>query len=136
MPLDASTKLKRSDQVTFQNVAGEAILIRLDTGTYFSLNKTGTEFWGLLDGERTIEEHAITLAEKNNAIVQAAVEGVHRLAESIQHTYPAEAQVLVDELQAFARSLDDRYRVATSLVVNDLLELAGQMMADRLVNSV
>jgi hypothetical protein len=43
-------------------VAGEAILIRLDTGTYFSLNKVGTEYWEMLDGRLTIGDHAAAIA--------------------------------------------------------------------------
>lgn len=60
--MDGTTVLKRSDNAAFEVVAGEAILIRLDTGTYFSLNKVGTEFWEMLDGEQSIRDHAATLA--------------------------------------------------------------------------
>jgi len=60
--LDVESRLKQAANVTFQTVAGEAILIRLDTGTYFSLNKVGTEFWEMLEGSQTIDEQAATLA--------------------------------------------------------------------------
>ena len=56
--------LSRSEGVTYQNVADEVILIRMDTGTYFSLNKIGAEFWEMLDGKQTIQEHAHTIAAK------------------------------------------------------------------------
>ncbi len=62
--MDATTRLSRSPNATFQIVADEAILIRLDTGTYFSLNKIGTEFWNMLDGAQTIARHAATIAKK------------------------------------------------------------------------
>jgi hypothetical protein len=90
--VDATTKLKRADRVTHQVVAEEAILIHLDTGTYFSLNKIGTEFWDMLDGQHSIQQHAGTIAQK--------------------------------------------YQVETPLVVADLLELAGKMAADQLVEAV
>jgi hypothetical protein len=70
-------------------VAGEAILIHMDTGTYYSLNKVGTEFWNLLDGEQTLHTHAATLAAQ--------------------------------------------YNVETALVLNDLVELAGKLAAEKLV---
>ncbi len=133
--MDTKAKLKRSENVTFQNVAGEAILIRLDTGTYFSLNKVGTEFWEMLDGQRTIEQHAITLADKNNKIVQMAVDGLHELAEKIADEYHAEAQVLVDDIREFARTTASKYHVDVSTVVRDLLELAEKMAADKLVDA-
>ena len=90
--VDATTKLKRSAKVTQQVVAEEAILIHLDTGTYFSLNKIGTEFWDMLDGEHSIQQHAVTIAQK--------------------------------------------YQVETPLVVADLLELAGKMAVDQLVETI
>lgn len=62
--MNPNTILTRSDTVTFQVVADEAILIRLDTGTYFSLNKIGTQFWQLLDGRQTIAQHAATVADQ------------------------------------------------------------------------
>lgn len=64
--MDETTVLKRSDNTAFEVVADEAILIRLDTGTYFSLNKVGTEFWEMLDSEQSIGDHAAVIAEKYN----------------------------------------------------------------------
>jgi hypothetical protein len=90
--LDAYTKLKRSTDVTYQVVAEEAILIRMSTGTYFSLNAIGTEFWNMLDGEQTVQQQAIIIATK--------------------------------------------YKVDVPMVVTDLLELAGKMQADDLIEIV
>lgn len=90
--MDGTTVLKRSDNAAFEVVAGEAILIRLDTGTYFSLNKVGTEFWEMLDGEQSVGDHAAVLAA--------------------------------------------RYEVDEQMVQGDLLELAGKMAADNLVETV
>ena len=132
--MDTTIRLKRSENVTFQNVAGEAILIRLNTGTYFSLNKVGTEFWEMLDGQQTIEQHAITLANKNNRIVQSAVTGLQELAERIDREHQAEAQVLVDDVREFARTIANKYHADASTVVSDLLELAEKMAADDLVD--
>jgi hypothetical protein len=87
--LNKETILQRADNVTFEIVADEAILIDINTGTYFSLNEVGTEFWEMLDGEQTIEQHATAIANK--------------------------------------------YEVETSMVVDDLLELAEEMAKDKLV---
>ena len=88
--MNADSRLQRRSDVTFQSVAGEAILIRMDTGTYFSLNKVGTEFWDRLDGQQTVAQHAVALAEK--------------------------------------------YNVEVAMVTRDLLELAGKLAAERLVD--
>lgn len=81
--MNAATRLKRSDNVTYQNVAEEAILIRLDTGTYFSLNKIGTEFWNMLDGQHTVEQHAATIAAKYAVDVEIVVADLLELAEKM-----------------------------------------------------
>jgi uncharacterized protein (AIM24 family) len=55
-------KLRHSPNAAHQTVGEEAILINLITGSYYSLNDTGTMFWELLDGERTIADCARLIA--------------------------------------------------------------------------
>jgi hypothetical protein len=81
--MDASTRLSRSPNTTFQVVADEAILIHLHTGTYFSLNRVGTEFWQLLDGQQTIGHHAATLAKKYGVDETLVLGDLLRLAEKM-----------------------------------------------------
>ena len=76
--------LQRAESVTFEVVADEAILIDINTGTYFSLNEVGTEFWQMLDGEQTIEQHAQTIANKyeveNDIVVADLLELANEMA--------------------------------------------------------
>lgn len=81
--MDDSTVLARSDKATFEVVADEAILIHLDTGTYYSLNEVGTEFWEMLDGEKTIKEHATVTADKYDVDVQMVVDDFVELAREM-----------------------------------------------------
>jgi hypothetical protein len=55
---------KRSSEATHQKVGEEAILINLTTGAYYSLNDTGTMFWELMDGRRTIADCAREIANE------------------------------------------------------------------------
>ena len=77
------TILSRSPQATYELVAGEAILIHLVTGTYFSLNSIGTEFWQMLDGQQTIRDHAITLANQYQVEVAMVVADLLELANKM-----------------------------------------------------
>ena len=61
--MDAATRLQRSASASYQEVAGEAIVIHLTTGVYYSLNEIGTAYWRLLDGSRTIGECAQAIAD-------------------------------------------------------------------------
>jgi hypothetical protein len=65
--LNSNARLRHSPEATFQVVAGEAILIHLNTGSYYSLNEVGTDFWNLLDGQRTIAECADLIAADYDA---------------------------------------------------------------------
>ena len=88
--MDAETVLKRSPNATFQVVAEEAILIHVQTGTYYSLNKVGTEFWNLLDGKQTLAQHAATLA------AQYDVDTAMVLGDLIELAQDMAAEDLVD----------------------------------------
>ena len=74
MTLTATTILLRAPNASFEVVAGEAILIDINSGTYFSLNKVGTEFWQALDGKQTIADHARSIADQYS-VDQAMVVG-------------------------------------------------------------
>jgi hypothetical protein len=60
--LTPDRRLKHTPEATFQEVAGEAILIHLNTGVYYSLNEVGTSYWNLLDGQRSIADCADLIA--------------------------------------------------------------------------
>jgi hypothetical protein len=77
------TVLKRSDRATFQIVADEAIVIHLDTGTYFSLNRVGTEFWQMLDAEQTIRQHANSIAQAYDVDPGMVVEDLIAVAQEM-----------------------------------------------------
>ena len=81
--MDKNSILQRAENVTFEVVADEAILIDINTGTYFSLNEIGTEFWEMLDGQQTIEQHATTIANKYEVEVSMVVDDLLELAEEM-----------------------------------------------------
>jgi hypothetical protein len=48
--------LRRARSVASQTLDGEGVLLHLASGTYFTLNETGTFVWDLLARERTPAE--------------------------------------------------------------------------------
>jgi hypothetical protein len=81
--LNKDSILQRAESVTFEVVADEAILIDINTGTYFSLNEVGTEFWQMLDGEQTIMQHATTIASKYEVETSMVLADLLELAEEM-----------------------------------------------------
>lgn len=65
-PITLAHRLRRSDQVMFQDVGGEAVLLDLASETYFGLNKVGTRVWELLPQHNLTAIHA-TLCEEFDA---------------------------------------------------------------------
>lgn len=51
--LDASVRIP--DTVLFQELAGETVLLNLETGTYFGLDPMGTRIWRLLQARRALK---------------------------------------------------------------------------------
>ena len=60
--MQVTDKPQHSPEATHQAVGEEAILINLNSGSYYSLNDTGATFWELINGERTIADCARLIA--------------------------------------------------------------------------
>jgi hypothetical protein len=60
--MQATAIPQHSPNATHQAVGEEAILININTGSYYSLNDTGSLFWSLIDGQRSIADCAQLIA--------------------------------------------------------------------------
>jgi len=43
-----------NDNVVFRELEGEAVILNLETGTYFGLNEVGTRIWALIQEHRSL----------------------------------------------------------------------------------
>lgn len=84
-------KLQIPDDVVFRDIAGEAVILNLATGTYFGLDPVGTRIWAL------IAEHGST----------------DKVAEVMFAEYEVEAPRLRQDLDALIRQLADKGLVTT-----------------------
>ena len=83
--MQADSKPRRSPEATYQPVGEEAILINLTSGTYYSLNDTGTMFWELLDGQRTIIDCARLVAADYDVDAGVVETDLLELATDLEH---------------------------------------------------
>jgi hypothetical protein len=154
--MNETTILIRSDNVTYQVVDDEAILIRLDTGNYYSLNRVATIFWELLDGESTVAEHASTITRHFNRSSADFVAELRALAEhpdpsgriaqatDLAGRYGVEASLVSAKLpmlagpeaERHAADLLESHGIALEAVTADLLELAADLDSEKLVEIV
>ena len=149
--MDENTILHRAGDVSFEVVAGEAILIDMQTGTYFSLNEVGTVFWQSLDGERSLSALAAQIAGTYHDKTARFVADLRKLATAgetrrsqladLAHTYlieTEEVQDYVDRLREgdpghAADELIADLTIDVPTVFSDLMELAETMLADKLL---
>ena len=86
MNLTLSQQVKPSDDVLFQEVGGEAVLLNLASESYFGLDPVGTRIWLLL-GEDARLQHAYDIMRDEYEVDPASLEAdlltlVGKLAEA------------------------------------------------------
>lgn len=85
-------------KVVHETIDGEAILIQLETGSYYSLTRAGAEIWELLAGHLSPEEIVESLGGRYAESPETLREAVARLIgelreEGLLEPLPAEAEV-------------------------------------------
>jgi len=63
---------------------GDAILLHLRTGQYFSLNQTGALIWKLMETYTTLADMSQTLFDRFDVTLQVAAETVRELMRDLQ----------------------------------------------------
>jgi hypothetical protein len=71
-------------KVVHETIDGEAILIHLENGSYYSLAGTGAEIWGLLAAGHPVDEAAAALAGRYDAEPEELEAEVRRLAGELE----------------------------------------------------
>lgn len=94
--------LIKDHEVLFTSMGEDAVLLHVQRGDYYSLNKVGARVWVLIDGQKTIsdlaleitEEFAISREEAESDIIvlteQLAKEGLVKVVESPQEDKTAQ----------------------------------------------
>lgn len=47
---------KRNPDIVWKKMGDEVVLLNPETGKYFGLNRVGSSFWSLVDGEVTVDQ--------------------------------------------------------------------------------
>ena len=55
---------QRNPDIAYEKVGEESILLSLTSGAHYTLNDTGTMFWELIDGKRSIADCAAEIASE------------------------------------------------------------------------
>lgn len=81
--LAAGSLCVRSDQVTFAEVEGEAVLLDLGSGHYYTLNRPGLFIWEQLTGERDLGSVCSLVCERYDVAAATAWEDLCSLVNAL-----------------------------------------------------
>jgi hypothetical protein len=68
-----------AESVVFRELDGEAVILNLDTGTYFGLDEVGTRIWQRLDRGDPVDAVVAALVEEFEVAPETARADVDRL---------------------------------------------------------
>jgi hypothetical protein len=94
--LTLQTRLRpNKEEVAAKVMDGEAIMINLTNGTYYSMDGVGGAIWELVESERSLQEIAAAIAARYDVAQVAAQADVENLAaqlveENLAHPYEGE----------------------------------------------
>jgi hypothetical protein len=81
--LDEATVFGRRERVIVQQVEGQAVLLDIDSGEYFSLNEVGGIVWELCDGSHSLGSMVEAVCEQYDAEPAVVLSDVGELLEGL-----------------------------------------------------
>ena len=79
--VDKDQYIVTDGDVLFTSMGEDAVLLHVQRGDYYSLNKVGARLWHLADGSKTIEDLAALLTEEFEISQEQAEEDIIELVE-------------------------------------------------------
>ncbi len=76
--------LIKDTEVLFTSMGEDAVLLHVQRGDYYSLNRVGARVWVLSDGSKTIQDLAMTITEEFDISLEQAEKDIAELAEQLQ----------------------------------------------------
>jgi len=78
------SRIRINDDVLWQELQGEAVLLNLKTGVYFGLNSIGTRVWELLAATGMLRDVVDAIVGEYDVEVQACADDVIALVADMQ----------------------------------------------------
>lgn len=76
--------LVKDHEVLFTSMGEDAVLLHVQRGDYYSLNKVGARLWVLADGQKTISDLAGLITEEFDISQDQAENDIIELAQQLQ----------------------------------------------------
>lgn len=76
--------LVKVDDVLFTSMGEDAVLLHVNRGDYYSLNKVGARLWVLADGSKNISDLAGLITEEFEISREVAEQDIMEMAEQLE----------------------------------------------------
>ncbi|MHA1537102.1 MAG: PqqD family protein [Alphaproteobacteria bacterium] len=113
-----------TDEVAAKDVDGEAVLINLTNGMYYSMDLVGGFIWSLIEGGHDLPAIAQAVAERYGIAGDVAREDVETLAQQLldeKLALPGEGEASADPIKA--GSAPDKYVAPELNKFDDMVDL-------------
>jgi Coenzyme PQQ synthesis protein D (PqqD) len=80
----ADSCVQINEQVLFQELEGEAVLLNLETGFYYGLDVVGTRIWELLKQQRQIPSVIESVVQEFDVIEKRCAEDLFRFLAELE----------------------------------------------------
>jgi uncharacterized protein YrrD len=76
--------LVKVDDVLFTSMGEDAVLLHVNRGDYYSLNKVGARLWVLADGSKSIADLAVLITDEFDISRDVAEQDIMEMAEQLE----------------------------------------------------
>ena len=125
--LTFETRLRpNEEEVAAKVIDGEAILINLSNGMYYSMDEVGGLVWEMIEGEHSLGEIAAGIATCYDISSEVAEADVHRLADELVReslVMVSTAAAAAGEIRSFDGQRDLPYETPGLVIYRDLGDL-------------
>ncbi len=74
---------ERTNETAFRIINGEAVIMNLTTGYYYSINEVGARIWDLCDGGHSIKDIALFISQEFDTAEERAGQDVVELLNDL-----------------------------------------------------
>lgn len=79
-------KFKIADNVLFQELDGEAVLLSLDEGCYFGLDELGTRIWQLIEEDLDTQQVVEKIVEEYDVEPEQAQQDLDKFLDDLEES--------------------------------------------------
>jgi len=72
-------------EVVYKEIESKSVLLNLENGSYYTLNKTGTFIWSLLDGKTTVNQLIEPLTQSFDVTKDEASKDIFSLIADLEN---------------------------------------------------